>query len=61
MAVFVNSGGVLEENFFSSGSNTWSGPFQLAANVTGPVAALGDPDGGTRAVFFTDGASGQII
>jgi hypothetical protein len=56
LAVFFNSNGTLEENFYFVSSNTWSGPMVLPGsgitNLDSPQA-VGSPNGGNMAVFYT--------
>lgn len=62
LAVFFNSNGALEENFYFVASNTWSGPMLLPgsgiSDFDSPVA-VGSPNSGNIAVFFT--VSGSLM
>ncbi len=56
MAVFFNSNGTLEENFYFVSSNTWSGPMVLPGGGISDFdspQAVGSPNGGNIAVFYT--------
>ena len=55
--VFFNSGGQLEENFFSASTGKWSGTFPIGASLTGSPT-VGIDKAGDQLVFFNSG--GQL-
>jgi hypothetical protein len=60
MAVFFNSNGVLEENFYFVSSNRWSGPMVLPGpgiSAFDSPQAIGSPNSGNIAVFYTAGGA----
>jgi hypothetical protein len=62
LAVFFNSNGTLEENFYTVASNTWSGPMALPGrgiSAFDSPAAVGNPNGGNMEVFYT--VSGTLM
>jgi hypothetical protein len=60
MAVFFNTSGTVNENFFFGSTHTWGGAFPLPGSgmgITESPVAVGNPNGGNMAVFFNAGGA----